>query len=145
LNSRLSFNPNHRLSNSGDSRFGNSGFRHSSFSNSRFGSRVPRDGSSRFASGHHFDSGAGSFNQDSSFGGGDSSFIPDLFGLALNLARFGIPGLGLLNSGLSGLGAPALGLLGSGLASFGQDASLESQQWGPGQAFNSTPNLTCPQ
>jgi hypothetical protein len=145
LNSRLSFNPNHRQSNSGNSRFGNSTFGHSSFSNSRFGSRVPRDGSSRFDGAHHFDSGTGSFNQDSSFGGGDFSFLPDLLGLALNLGRFAVPGLGLLGSGLGGLGEPALGLLGSGLASFSQDAGLESQQWGPGQAFNSTPNLTCPQ
>jgi hypothetical protein len=86
-----------------------------------------------------------SFNRESSFGGGDFSFIPDLFGLALNLGGFGLRGFGLLGSGLGGFGVPGLGLLGSGLAGFGLDAGLESRQWGPGSAFYSSQSLTCPQ
>ena len=123
--SRLSFNPNRRLSNSRSSRFGNSAFGHSSFSNSRVGSSVPIFGSSRFAGAHHFDSSADSFNRESSFDGGDFSFISDLFGLALNL---------------SGLGLRGLALLGSSLASFSLDAGLESRQWGPGSPFYSAQN-----
>ena len=123
--SRLSFNPNRRLSNSRNSRFGNSAFGHSSFSNSRVGSSVPIFGSSRFAAAHHFDSSADSFNRESSFDGGDFSFIPDLFGLALNLGGFGLRGLALL---------------GSSLASFSLDAGLESRQWGPGSPFYSAQN-----
>ena len=123
--SRLSFNPNRRLSNSRNSRFGNSAFGHSSFSNSRVGSSVPIFGSSRFAGAHHFDSSADSFNRESSFDAGDFSFIPDLFGLALNLGGFGLRGLALL---------------GSSLASFSLDAGLESRQWGPGSPFYSAQN-----
>jgi hypothetical protein len=123
--STLSFNPNRRLSNSRNSRVGNSAFGHSSFPNSRVGSSVPMFGNSRFAGAHHFDSSADSFNRESSFGGGDFSFIPDLFGLALNLGGFGLRGLAFL---------------GSSLASSSLDAGLESRQWGPGSAFYSTQN-----
>jgi len=123
--SRFSFNPNRRLSNSRNSRFGNSAFGHSSFSNSRVESSVPIFGSSRFAGAHHFDSSADSFNRESSFDGGDFSFIPDLFGLALNLGGFGLRGLALL---------------GSSLASFSQDAGLKSRQPGPGSPFYSPQN-----
>jgi len=123
--STLSFNRNRGLSNSRNSRVGNSAFGHSSFSNSRVGSSVPMFGSSRFAGAHHLDSSADSFNRESSFGGGDFSFIPDLFGLALNLGSFGLRGLALL---------------GSSLVSSSLDAGLESRQWGPGSAFYSTQN-----
>jgi hypothetical protein len=123
--SRLSFNQNRRLSNSRNSRFGNSAFGHSSFSNSRVGSSVPIFRSSRFAGAHHFESSADSFNRESSFDGGDFSFIPDLFGLALNLDSFGLRGLALL---------------GSSLASFSLDAGLESRQWGLGSPFYSAQN-----
>jgi hypothetical protein len=123
--STLSFKPNRRLSNSRNSRVGNSAFGHSSFSNLLVGSSVPLFGSSRFAGAHHFDSSADSFNRESSFGGGDFSFIPDLFGLVLNLGGFGLRGLALL---------------GSSLASSSLDAGLESRQWGPGSAFYSTQN-----
>jgi hypothetical protein len=143
--STLSFNPNRGLSDFGNSRFGNSAFGHSSFSNSQTGSSVPLFGSSRFGAAHQFDWGAPSFRGESSFGGGDFSIIPDLFGLALNLGGFGLRGLALLGSGLGGFGVPALGLLGSGLGGFSLDAGLESRQWGPGPAFYSTGNLTCPQ
>ena len=123
--STLSFNRNRGLSNSRNSRVGNSAFGHSSFSNSRVGSSVPMFGSSRFAGAHHLDSSADFFNPESSFGGGDFSFIPDLFGLVLNLGGFGLRGLALL---------------GSTLASSSLDAGLESRQWGPGSAFYSTQN-----
>jgi hypothetical protein len=123
--STLSFNPNRRLSNSRNSRVRNSAFGHSSFFNSLVGSSVPMFGTSRFAGAHHFDSSADSFNRESSFGGGDFSFIPDLFGLALNLGGFGLRGLALL---------------GSSLASSSLDAGLESRQCGPGSAFYSTQN-----
>ena len=121
--STLSFNPNRRLSNSRNSRVGDSAFGHSPFSNSPVGSSVPIFESSRFAGAHHFDSGADSLNRESSFGAGDFSLIPDLFGLALNLGGFGLRGLALL---------------GSSLASSGLDAGLESRQWGAGSAFYST-------
>ena len=120
--SRLFFNPNRGLSNSRNSRFGNSAPGHSSFSNLLVGSSVPLFGGSRFAGAHHFDSSADSFNRESSFGGGDFSFIPDLFGLVLNLGGFGLRGLALL---------------GSSLASFSPDAGLESRQRGPGSPFYS--------
>jgi hypothetical protein len=123
--SRLFFNPNRRLSNSRNFRFGSSPFGRSSHSNSRVGSSVPIFGSSRFAGAHHFDSSADFFNRESSFEGGDFSFIPDLFGLALNLGGFGLRGLALL---------------GSSLASFSLDAGLESRQWGPGSPFYSAQN-----
>jgi len=143
--STLAFNPNHRLSNSGNSRFGNSAFGHSSFSDSRTGSNASLFGSSRFAGAHHFDLRESSFGRESWFGGGDFSFIPDLFGLALNLGGFGLRGLGLLGSSVSNFVVPGLGMLGSGSASFSLDAGLESRQWEPGPAFHSTPNLGCPQ
>lgn len=128
--STLSFNPNRGMSNSPNSRFGNSAVDHPSFSNSRTGSSVPLFWNSRFGRAHQFDSGATSFNRESPFGGGDFSFIPDLFGLALNLGSFGLRGLALLGSSLGG---------------FRLDAGLESQQWGAGSAFYSTQSLTCPQ
>jgi hypothetical protein len=102
--SRLFFNPNRRLSDSRNSRFGNSALGHLSFSNSRVGSSVPIFGGSPFAGAQHFDSIADSLNQESSFDGGDFSFIPDLFGLGLNLGGFGLRGLALLGSRLSPAG-----------------------------------------
>jgi hypothetical protein len=103
-------------------------------------------GSSRFGSAHQFDSGAASFNRESSFSGGDFSFIPDLFGLALNLGGFGLRSLTLLGSaGLGGFGVPGLGLLATGFAGIALDAGLESRPWGPDSPFYSTQNLTCPQ
>jgi hypothetical protein len=82
-------------------------------------------GSSRFAGAHHFDSSADSFHRESSFDGGDFSFLPDLFGLALNLGGFGLRGLALS---------------GSSLAGFSLDAGLESRPWGPGSPFYSAQN-----
>ena len=123
--SRLFFNPNRRLSNSRNSRFGNSALGHSWFSNPRVGSSAPIFGRSPVAGAQHFDSSADSFNRESSFEGRDFSFIPDLFGLALNLGGFGLRGLALL---------------GSSLASFSLDAGLESRQRGPGSPFYSAQN-----
>lgn len=102
--------------------------------------------SSRFGGARQFDSGATSFNRESSFSGGDFSFIPDLFGLALNLGGFGLRGLTSLGSaGLVGFGVPGLGLLGTSLAGVALDAGLESRPWGPDAPFYSAQNLTCPQ
>jgi hypothetical protein len=150
--STLSFNPNRRQSNFGNSRFGNSSFGRSSFSNSRTASSVRQFGRSRFRGAHRFDSGANSFDRESSFGAGDFSFFPDLFGLALDLGGFGLRGLTLVGSGLGGFGVPGLGLLGPGLSlldssltGFNLNAGLESRQCGPDSAFYSTQNLSCPQ
>jgi hypothetical protein len=70
--------------------------------------------------------------------------------LALNLGGFGLRGLGLLGSSLGGfgfqaLGLEGLGLLGSGLSGIGQDAGLESRQWGPGPILYPNGNCVCPQ
>jgi len=141
--STLSFSPNRGPSNFKKSRFVNSALGHSSFSNSRTWSSVPLFGSSRFGSAYQFDSGATNFNREFSFSGGDSSFIPDLFGLALNLGGFGLRSLTLLGSaGLGGFGVPGLGLLATGLAGIPLDAGLESRPWGPDSPFYSTQNLT---
>jgi hypothetical protein len=142
--STVSFHPNRGLSNSGNSRFGNSAFGHSSRSHSRSGSRGARFGSSRFGGANQSDWGGNSFNQAASFGGPDFSFIPDLFGLALNLGGFGLRGLTLLGPGLS-LGVTGLDLLASGLDNFNPDPSLESRQWGPGPILDPNGNCNCPQ
>jgi hypothetical protein len=143
--SAFSFYPNHGLSNFGNSRFDNSAFGHSSFSNSRTGSSVPRFGGSRFGGAQQFDWGATSFHRETSFGGDDFSFFPNLFGLALDLGGFGLRGLGMLGSGLGGFGVRSLDLLGSRWGGFSLDAGLESRQWEPGSTFYPTGNLTCPQ
>jgi hypothetical protein len=72
------------------------------------------------------------------------SFVPDLFGLALDFGVFGLRGLGMLGSGLNGLGVGGLNLLGSGLGNFNLDAGLESRQWGPGPILYPTENSTYP-
>jgi hypothetical protein len=145
--STSSFNSNRGLSNFGNSRFGHSGFGHSSFSNSRTRPRVPQFGSPRFGGARQFDWGATSFNRETSFGGDDFSFIPDLFDLALDLGGFGLRGFGLLGPGLTGFGLRGLDLLGAGLGGFSPNAGLESQQWVPGSSFYPAypaENLTCP-
>jgi hypothetical protein len=146
-----SLDPNHGLSNSGNSRFGNSAFGHSSLSssrsrsNSRARSSVSRFAPSRFEDAHPFDLGATSFSGAPSFGGDEFSFVPGLFGLALDLGGFGLRGLSLLGSGLTGFGLQKLDLLGSGLGGFSPDASLESRPEATGSASSPTENLTCPQ
>jgi len=62
------------------------------------------------------------------------SLVPDLFGLALNLGGFGLRGLGL----------EGLGLLVPLLSGIGQDAGLESRQWGPGPILVSEWNCALP-
>jgi hypothetical protein len=142
--STVSYHPNRGLSNSGNSRFGNSAFSHSSRSHSRNGSRSAGFGGSRFGGANHSDWGGNSFNQAASFGGPDFSFIPDLFGLALNLGGFGLRGLTLLGPGLN-LGVTGLELLASGLDNFNPDPSLESRQWGPGPILDPNGNCNCTQ
>jgi len=134
--STISFNPNRGLSNSGNSRFGNSASGRSSRSHSR--------GGSRYEGANRSDWGGNSFNQAASFGGADFSFIPDLFGLALNLGGFGLRGLTLLGPGLS-LGVTGLELLASELNNFNPDPSLESRQWGPGPILDPNGNCNCTQ
>jgi hypothetical protein len=143
--SKFSFYPNRGLSNFRNSRFDNFASSRSSFSNSRAGSRVPRFEHSRFGAAHQFDWGATSFHRETSFGGDEFSFFPNLFGLALDLRGFGLRGLGMLGSGLAGFGVGGLDLLGSGFGGFSLDAGLESRQWEPGSTFYPTGNLTCPQ
>jgi hypothetical protein len=142
-----SFASNHRLLNFGDSRFGNSAFGHSysSKSKSRTRSSDSRFSPSRFGGAHQFDPGATSFNLGTSFGGDEFSFVPNLFGLALDFGGFGLRGLSLLDSGLTGFGLQSLDLLGSGLGGFSPDAGRESRPGGTGSAFYPTGNLTCPQ
>jgi hypothetical protein len=142
--STVSFNPNRGLSNSGNSRFGNSAFGHSSSSHSRSGARSGRYGGSRFGGGQQSDWGSNSFQQGVSSGADDFSFIPDLFGLALDLGGFGLRGLTLLGPGLS-LGVTGLDLLTSGLDNFNPDASLDSRQWGSGPILDPDGNCNCPQ
>jgi hypothetical protein len=139
-----SLDPNHALSNFGNSRFGNSAFGHSSRSNSRARSSVSRFAPSRFGNAHPFELGATS-NAVPSFGGDEFSFVPGLFGLALDLGGFGLRGLSLLGSGLTDIGLQSLDLLGSGLGGFRPDASLESRPGATGSAFSPTENLTCNQ
>jgi len=134
--STVSFHANRGLSNSGNPRFGNSVAGRSSRSHSR--------GGSRFGGANPSDGGGYSFNQAASFGGADFSFIPDLFGLALNLGGFGLRGLTLLGPGLS-LGVTGLELLASGLDNFNPDPSLESRQWGPGPILDPNGNCNCTQ
>jgi hypothetical protein len=136
------FDRNHALSNFGNSRFGNSSFGRSSFSNARIRSSARHFGGSRFGGDHPFDWGASSFGREASFGRDEFSFVPDLFGLALDLGAFGLRSLGMLGSGLNGFGVGGLNLLGSGLAGFNLDAGLESRQWGPGPILYPTGNLT---
>jgi hypothetical protein len=146
-----SLDPNHGLSNFGDSRFGNSAFGHSflsnssSRSNSRARSSVSRFAPSRFGDAHPFDLGATSFDGAPSFGGDEFSFVPGLFGLALDLGGFSLRGLSLLGSGLTGFGSQGLDLLGSGLGGFSPDASLESRPGATGSVFSSIEPVTCPQ
>ena len=146
-----SLDPNHGLSNFGNSRFGNSAFGHSSLSNSRSRSNsrarssVSRFAPSRIGDARPFDLGATSSNGVPSFGGDEFSFVPGLFGLALDLGGFGLPGLSLLGSGLTGFGLQSLDLLGSGLSGFSPDPCLESRPGATGSAFSPTENSTCPQ
>lgn len=137
-----SFEQHRRQSNFENSRFGNSGIGHSPFSHSRARSSARRHGNSQFDGAHPFDWGASSFNRETSFGGSDLPFFPDLFGLALDLGGFGLRGLSLLDTGLNAFGPLGLNLLGSALANSNTDPGMESPQWGP--AFYSTGNFTCP-
>ena len=127
-----------------NSRFGNSGIGHSSFSHSRSRSSARRHGNSQFDGAHPFDWGAASFNRETSFGGNDFSFFPDLFGLALDLGGFGLRSLSLLGTGLNAFGPLGINLLGSALTNSNSDPGMDSPQWGPGPAFYPTGNLACP-
>lgn len=106
------------LSNIDHSRFGNSATDRFSFSNSRFGSHVPRFERPELGGRHEFRGGGSNigFGRESSFSGEAFSFFPDLLGLALAFGSFGARGFGLPGFGLPGL---ALNLLESGFGSIG--------------------------
>jgi len=120
------------LSNIDHSRFGNSATNRFSFSNSRFGSHVPRFERPELGGGHEFRGGESNFGfgGESSFGGDAFSFFPDLIGLALAFGSFGARGFGL-----PGL---ALNLLESGFGDFGNGSGYgggyggDSSYGGPG-------------
>jgi hypothetical protein len=101
-----------------------------SFSNSRFGSHVPRFERPEFGGHHEFRGGESNFGfgRESSFGGDAFSFFPDLLGLALAFGSFGSRGFGLPGFGLPGL---ALNLLESG---FGGDSGYGD--YGGGSGFD---------
>jgi hypothetical protein len=141
-----SFDQHRRQSNFENARFGNSRISHSSFSHSRSRSSARRHGNSQFDGAHPFDWGASasSFSRETSFGGSDFPFFPDLFGLALDLGGFGLRSLSLLGTGLNAFGPLGLNLLGSTLANSNTDPGMEPPQWGPGPAFYPTGNLACP-
>ena len=138
------FEQHRRRSSFENSRFGHSGIGHSSSSHSRAWSSAHRHGNSQFDGAHPFDWGAASFNRETSYGGSDFSFFPDLFGLALDLGGFGLRSLSLLGSGLNAFGPLGINLLGSALANSNSDLGMDSPQWGPGPAFYPTGNLACP-
>jgi len=139
-----SFEQHRRQSNFDNSRFGNTRIGHSSSSHSRAWSSARRHGNSQFDGAHPFDWGAASFNRESSFGGSDFPFFPDLFGLALDLGGFGLRGLSLLGNGLNAFGPLGLNLLDSALADSSPDPGIDSLQWGPRPASCPIGNLTCP-
>ena len=138
------FEQHRRRSSFENSRFGHSGIGHSSSSHSRAWSSAHRHGNSQFDGAHPFDWGAASFNRETSYGGSDFSFFPDLFGLALDLGGFGLRSLSLLGSGLNAFGPLGINLLGSALTNSNSDLGMDSPQWGPGPAFYPTGNLACP-
>jgi hypothetical protein len=148
------------LSNIDHSRFGNSATNRFSFSNSRFGSHVPRFERPEFGGRHEFRGGESNFGfgRESSFGGDPFSFFPDLLGLALAFGSFGSRGFGSLGLGLNLLN-PGFGG-DSGYGSYGSSggygdygASIGSgwppvsvsPYWGPGMIPYPADNLTCPQ
>jgi hypothetical protein len=134
LKSTSFFDRNRGTSNFGNSRFGNSASKRSSFFHSRTGSNVPRFGSSKFGGAHQFDWGAASFNRENTFGGSELWFVPDLFGLALD---FG--------AGLDGFGVGGLNLLDSGLGDFNFHPGQDSRQWGPSLILYPTGNCASTQ
>ena len=120
--------PGRVLSNFEDSRFRNSASSRFSFSNSRLGSRGSQFESSAFGrrdqfrdSRYRFRDGGAGFGRESSFGGDDFSFVPDLLSLALGFGNLALRGPGLLGPGLLGPGLLGLGLnlLDSVFADFG--------------------------
>jgi hypothetical protein len=139
-----SFEQHRRRSSFESSRSGNSGIGHSSFSHSRAWSGARRHGNSQFDGAHPFDWGAASFNRETSYGGSDFSFFPDLFGSALDLGGFGLRSLSLLGTGLNAFGPLGINLLGSALTNSNSDLAMDSPQWGSGPAFYPTGNLACP-
>jgi hypothetical protein len=146
-----SFESHREPSTSAHSRFSNSAS--GPFSNSRIGSNAWLFQNSSLRSPHPFHSDETNFDRGNSFGAGDFSIVPELFGLALNLGTFGLRGLGLL-----GLGVQGLDLLGSASSGFGASRGFSNETGtaspylglastpysAPFPTPYSTPILTCP-
>jgi len=117
------------VSNIDHSRFGNAATNRFSFSNSRFGSHVPRFERPEFGDRHEFRGGESSFDfgRESSYGGDAFSFFPDLLGLALAFGSFGARGFGL-----PGL---ALNLLESGFGDLGNGGGYGDSYGGSGNYY----------
>lgn len=96
--------------------------------------------SSRFSGLDHSHWGGGYFDRNDSFGIGEFSVVPDLFGLALDVGTFWLRGLNLL-----GLGIGALDLASYGVNSIGSLADPQSQNWGLGLAPRQAENPSSPQ
>jgi hypothetical protein len=109
---------------------------------------------------HQYDFGGTSSHGENSFGGDELSFVPNLFGLALDFGAFGLRGLGLLGTGLNAFGPSGLGLLDTGLNGFdagglnstGSDpgdfnvnAGQDSLPWAPSPILYSAPSCSLPQ
>jgi hypothetical protein len=145
-----SFNFNRGYSNFRNTRFGDSRSRGSSFADVRFGSHGSSLGRSRFAGRHQLDRGGTPFGREASFGGDDFSFVPDLFGWALGLGTLAVSGLDLLGPGLTAFGLRGVGFLGWGLLNSvsgesGEDANLQSPNFGPCPTLYPTGSWVCPQ
>jgi hypothetical protein len=138
------------FSNFRNARFADSRFGGSSVADLRFGSHLSSSGRSRFAGRHRGDGGGTSFGREGSFGGGDFSFVPDLFGWALGLGTLAVSGLDLLGPGLTALGLRGVGFLGWGLLNSvseesGWDANQQSLSFSPCPTLYPTGNWVCPQ
>jgi hypothetical protein len=144
------FNFDRGLSNFRNTRFGDSRLGRSSFAGSRFGSHGSSLGHSRFTGDEPFNRGGAAFGREASFGGGDSSFVPDLFGWALGLGTLAISGLDLLGPGLTAFGLRGVGFLGWGLLNSvsgesSSDANLQSPYFAPCPTLYPTGNWVCQQ
>jgi hypothetical protein len=143
-------NFNRGFSNFRNTRFGDSRLGGSSFADSRFGSHGSSSGRSRFAGGHPFHQRGAAFGREASFGGGDSFFVPDLFGWALGLGTLAVTGLDLLGPGLTAFGLRGLGFLGWGLldsvsGESGSETNLQSPYFAPCPTLYPTGNWVCQQ
>jgi hypothetical protein len=137
------------ISNSANSRFGNSRFGDFSSANSRFRSNSASFSSSNRGGWNSFDRRRSGFYGGRSFGGGDDAWVPDLFGLALDLGNLAIAGAELFGPGLTAFGLRGVGFLGWGLLNsvsgdFSSDASQQSPNFGSCPIMDPAGNWACP-